>query len=350
MHIKFETQQLPFCSASGEVFTNADSTAQWREHLPCSCSKADRVVEPEPHSIGEFNELLCCEFCERAFGQADQLASHRQQCQSGQHRNNATDPGTSDEADLADDDGKSDRRSQFTCPLCHKTFDTFGKRTNHWRAHRDHPDLPSASAVRRCYVCDVADCGRRFVDWPKMQQHRKSGHLIGPTVMRCAECDAVFYQSWRLAHHRRVHHAERLRCPLCPTTFVQRSSLNAHTLRMHMNEQRPIAEVRSYRNRVIEKYFRVVPRDGSFTCRQCDKNVALRRNAITHAEAVHMRLRDFVCDHCEASFFGQNDLRKHMRRRHGAHAALVTGRGEPMECAYCGHRERSKVRLSAHML
>lgn len=177
------------------------------------------------------------------------------------------------------------------------------------------------SLSRFRYVCDVAKCFKPYSDWRNFQNHRKTVHLINPSVIRCDQCDAVFYKSWSYAYHVKSVHSKHLQCNYCEQTFVMERSLEAHVARKHLDEPQvasasSAAKSSGGRNskyeHLIREYFRVES-DGRFACLKCDRLITRRNNAIAHAKMMHMHVRDFVCEVCSKKFFHRGDLNTHMR-------------------------------------
>lgn len=178
-------------------------------------------------------------------------------------------------------------------------------------------------------MCEIDDCNKPYADWNNYQTHRKTVHLINPSIINCTECDAVFYKSWKYTYHKKSVHNEHHKCAFCDQTFVIERALKEHVQRFHqVNDEdmsgdevdsnndgslRKTKQRKSKHAAVLSKYFSV-NEVGDFHCLVCGKVTNRRSNAIAHAQMMHLKIRNFKCELCPKEFFHRGDLNGHMRK------------------------------------
>ncbi|KAM8710544.1 hypothetical protein ACLKA7_017203 [Drosophila subpalustris] len=162
------------------------------------------------------------------------------------------------------------------CEFCGKTFDTMWRLNNHRFTHKDKSELP--------YVCEDADCGRRF----------SSKQLLKVHMMRHAGI-------------------KNYRCTYCGVQKTTRTELKIH-LNYHTLER-------------------------TYCCRICSKVCNSSSNLNLHMRTVHERSKNYPCNYCDRTF-NQPSLRKQ-------HELIHTGE-KPHECKECGRHFRQKAALRTH--
>lgn len=79
------------------------------------------------------------------------------------------------------------------------------------------------------FQCEV--CEKWFRTKGNMQQHIRIHTKEKP--YECLICEKRFTQLSHLQTHRHVHQVKRFSCHFCKKTFIQRTSLEGHFLRIH---------------------------------------------------------------------------------------------------------------------
>lgn len=312
MHQVYDPHVMPMCNVCHQIFEN---DINGLKHLEDAHGTNSEQIMLEYHS---FDRVLCCEFCELPFYDGPALAAHKKT-----HKG----------------------KLKFECSHCTATYDTYSKLRTHCNTHKGVKDVNYP--VERLYMCDEEACLKPFRNWKSLQSHRKTVHLINPTIFKCHECDETFYQSWTFSYHKKSLHADHLRCPFCDVTFVLLKSLQNHVNRFHVNEDIPKTEIRSAsaaksdppQSFDFDRYV-VQKKDGSWYCRQCDRKCSTRHNAATHVQMVHWKVKNFYCTVCNKGYFLRGDYDNHMR----IHTAEV-----PFECSYCDYKTRKKSMLQDHI-
>lgn len=182
------------------------------------------------------------------------------------------------------------------------------------------------------YVCEIDECNKPYADWNNFQNHRKTVHLINPSIIKCTQCDAVFYKSWAYAYHKKSVHNDHHKCAFCDQTFVIERALKDHVQRVHsrvLDEDTAADDDavrycdgdvvqhtkrrKSKHTAMFNEYFRE-NEVGEFSCQVCGKVTNRRSNAIAHAQMMHQKIRNFKCALCAKEFFHRGDLNGHMRK------------------------------------
>lgn len=311
MHQVYNPNVMPMCSECHRIFENDIDGIQ---HIATAHGDSYRIVL-EYHS---FERALCCEFCELPFHDGAALVAHKK----------------THTGDM-----------KFECIHCTAKYESYSKLRTHCTTHKNvkYENYP----LERLYMCDEEPCLKPFRNWKNLQSHRKTVHLINPTIFKCHECDETFYQSWTFSYHKKKYHIEHLRCPFCDVTFVLLKSLQNHVNRFHVNEKKPekrtSAKPESLQPEPLqpfdfEKYVR--QKEDGWYCRECDRKCSTRHNAATHVQMVHWKVKNFHCTVCNKGYFLRGDYDNHMR----IHTAEV-----PFECSYCEYKTRKKSMLQDHI-
>lgn len=272
---------LPICEECNEIFEN--------EKLAHKHFKIKHLQQMTVLTYRYFETVMCCEFCESAFETEEVVVKHKSQCHTGP--------------------------TPYECQNCFATYDTYSKLKTHGVAHKS---IKTVFPIQRQYVCDV--CLKPYSDWRNLQCHRKTVHLINPSIFRCKDCDATFYKSWDFSYHKKSVHGDPVPCPLCNQKFATNKSMTSHMNKIHLNEKPKRAKTVSKRKIVqmddaqmqirtmIEK-----TNDMKWACKICKKMCASRTNAVAHVAMVHMRIENFHCEICNKGFYQKGDLNDHFR-------------------------------------
>ncbi|XP_017272509.1 putative GPI-anchored protein pfl2 [Kryptolebias marmoratus] len=141
--------------------------------------------------------------------------------------------------------------------------------------------------------------------------------FIGRHLLRnqCGECGRVFNSTNALESHVSLHKFLRpFTCKLCGKCFPDSITFKRHD-RVHRNGRIHI-------------------------CPQCGKGFVYRFGLSKHIQMVHSRLKPFICQICNKSFFNKRDVEIHQR--------IHTGE-KPFECHVCERRFTRKVELNVHL-
>lgn len=262
--------------------------------------------------------VVCCEYCESAFIDQHRLIQHKRI-----HLND---------------------EKPFKCEYCMACYETYSKLKTHKNTHLNHQ---MKFPVQRNYMCDVSDCLKKYRHWSDLMNHRKTVHLINPSIYKCTECEATFYKSWDFSYHKKtVHSISTVRCELCQLECRTPYTLKLHKKKRHSPKVIP-SEVRPKRSMAVQRSkksfdFDVYMRptnNGAFICNVCEKQLANRNSAKSHIEMIHLGVKHHTCEICDKEYYLRKDYNDHVRR----HTAE-----QPYECTMCTKKFRTASMLSDH--
>ncbi len=153
-----------------------------------------------------------------------------------------------------------------------------------------------------CHLCDM-----QIISKAALRIHIEGVHKhIKP--FWCSLCDKAFTQQGSLKQHMTVHTGEKpFTCKQCMTQFSQRSSLNKHVRYVHQKIKRKPAEFKSA-EKVGEKLF---------TCAICEQTFTWKASLKQHLNAIHHNLKPFCCTICGTSFSSNSKVRRHEKTHTG---------------------------------
>ena len=146
-------------------------------------------------------------------------------------------------------------------------------------------------------VCPL--CSRSCANAQKLKNHIRSKHQ-DVTAYKCSMCHKSFGDSYSLKVHKAGHRKSVLtkhRCRLCNKGFD-----TANHLQQHMADHT----------------------SQGATCQFCGKKLAHLRSILSHergckknpAYKEHACVKEFECHNCNAAYFHQKDLNRHMKSAH----------------------------------
>lgn len=278
----------------------------------------DDAVDPKI-TKKELLFVVCCEYCENAFVDFKSLAKHKQN-------------------HLNDD-------KPFKCEFCMACYESYAKMKTHKNTHiHQQYKFP----VQRHYMCDIESCWKKYRHWSDLLNHRKTVHLINPTIYKCSECEQTFYQSWNFSYHKKtVHCSTELKCDVCDFQCRTLYSLRLHQRNYHSSDAEDSnANFKAKpKKQPIKKQSRVdldefVSKTGtSLICNTCGKQFSTRNGARSHVEMVHLKIRNHSCKECGKEYYLRKDYEDH-RRMHTAET--------PYECQHCSKKFRTASLLNEH--
>ncbi|KPI92463.1 Zinc finger protein 252 [Papilio xuthus] len=165
----------------------------------------------------------------------------------------------------------------------------------------------------------------------------------------CDLCGDVFNEDHKLiAHKKRVHFNNPIKCPVCPMTCSSEYYLNCHMERRHRNNKiyeckfcdSKFAFIKDIHKHV--EYVHEKKRKGNkiFACDTCDKTYKCVQSLTIHKRSVHTGERPDICTVCGARFFHIIYLREHMR--------LHTGE-TPYKCPICNRGYAQRGNMTSHL-
>ncbi|XP_019722301.1 uncharacterized protein LOC109513973 isoform X2 [Hippocampus comes] len=132
---------------------------------------------------------------------------------------------------------------------------------------------------------------------------------------QCGECGRILSSKTALESHVSVHTGHRpFSCTLCDKSFPDSRGLKRHSI-VHRNGRLHV-------------------------CQQCGKGFVYGFGLAKHVQMVHGKIKPFVCQVCNKSFFTKRDVETHIR--------VHTGE-RPFPCHLCEKKFTRSVELNAHL-
>ncbi|XP_072753780.1 uncharacterized protein [Anoplolepis gracilipes] len=174
----------------------------------------------------------------------------------------------------------------------------------------------------KCSVCrDI-----KFTKWRQCSLHLWKKHQIDIGLFTCKICEAYKSATMvKLLTHMRVHSDTRdYECPDCGKCFKQASQLRNHRV-MHL-DRKTLEVTRWYTSK---------------KCDLCGKTYANSKCLKNHIQAVHSKLRPYVCNVCGHSSARKAMLQMHLRQHTG---------DKPFRCEICEYRTGDHNSLRRHIM
>lgn len=143
------------------------------------------------------------------------------------------------------------------------------------------------------YACDV--CGKVVQSLRTLNKHKN----LHTENFKCDKCNKIFNSAVSLKNHDKVHSGFKgdEKCNVCFKKFYDKSSLNKHTLSVHMGIK-------------------------NFQCDYCHLSFFARKTYEEHVR-VHTGERPFKCDLCPKTYKRISDLNHHLRLHKGRYTAML---------------------------
>ncbi|XP_020561705.1 uncharacterized protein LOC105354939 isoform X2 [Oryzias latipes] len=141
--------------------------------------------------------------------------------------------------------------------------------------------------------------------------------VFGKFLLRnqCGVCGRVFSSSAALETHVSLHELNKpFSCSLCGKSFLDSAGLKRHG-RVHRNGRIHV-------------------------CHLCGKGFVYKFGLSKHLEMVHDKIKRFICQTCNKTFFTKRDVEIHIRSHTGE---------TPFHCNLCERQFTSQVKLNVHL-
>ncbi|XP_075226111.1 uncharacterized protein LOC142327119 isoform X2 [Lycorma delicatula] len=182
---------------------------------------------------------------------------------------------------------------------------------------------------RREYAC--SQCGSKFDEWRHCSLHLWNAHNIDVDLYTCGVCGMHKTTSrLNLETHMKIHRDIReYPCPECGKRFKQKAQLRNHRITHIKKKEMIVPTAQPPRWYMTQK------------CHICYKTYADSKCLKKHIQAVHSKLKPYVCHVC-----GHSSARKAMLQ---AHLRQHTGE-KPYACQSCSFRTGDHNSLRRHMM
>nr|CAD7399510.1 unnamed protein product [Timema cristinae] len=185
-----------------------------------------------------------------------------------------------------------------------------------------------------CHVTDenttkdfqCVSCSERFDRWHTCALHLWHEHQMDVDLLTCTLCNKYrTVTAVKLANHMKIHGELRgYQCSKCGKAFKQASQLRNHST-MH-----------------LDRKMAVVPRwYATQRCNICSKTYADSKCLKKHIQAVHSKLRPYVCQVCGHASSRKAMLQMHLRQHTGE---------KPYSCPHCEYRTGDHNSLRRHIM
>ncbi len=252
-------------------------------------------LQIEPNFQQPAKVFLCGE-CSREFLSAEDCSSHVLQ----EHRNAAEGAAV---------------KVELKCSLkgCPYTFNS-----------KDHLEIHSschAESGFKCFFCEAS-----FGRWKKCSMHLWRQHKFDLDLKTCPQCPNLkFAHDHELEVHAQVHSQNyKYICGICLTGFKQISQFRNHSV-THMDKEKE-----SVPNWFAKKQ-----------CDICHKIYADSKCLKKHVQAVHSKLKPYICQVCNHQCARKHMLEMHMRQHTG---------DKPFRCDDCEYRTGDHNSLRRHKM
>ncbi|KFM72015.1 Zinc finger protein 569, partial [Stegodyphus mimosarum] len=175
----------------------------------------------------------------------------------------------------------------------------------------------------KSFVC--RECHDEFHHWRGLAMHLWKEHTIDVDLHSCTECSYKTYSYFKLDNHRKIHSDERaFVCPTCHKGFKQISQLRNHLV-IHL-DRKNLPEKRWYSEQ---------------QCDTCGRKFSDAKCLRKHQQAVHSKLKPYICSYCGHLSARKAMLELHMRQHTGE---------KPFLCEHCDYRTGDHNSLRRHRM
>lgn len=199
--------------------------------------------------------------------------------------------------------------------------------------------ISSPKALNQC-----AYCQREFKRKTHLNDHVRLVHeRLRP--YKCDFCERSFGLPRTLRIHIMGHTKERpFTCNICQKSFRQKTELNLH-MNNHMSNSQfrcPICSHDRASQEDLEAHMSRHNNKEGYQCSTCGRKFKKLCHLKEHDDAVHLKLRPFICTHnnCGKAFGARKTLYTHQRTHTGE---------RPFNCNICSKQFSSKASLSRHL-
>nr|XP_037284660.1 transcription factor E4F1-like isoform X1 [Rhipicephalus microplus] len=175
----------------------------------------------------------------------------------------------------------------------------------------------------RPYCCP--ECGEQRDHWRSLAMHLWRSHTMDLDLHRCVQCEYRTFSAFKLENHARIHSEERdFTCAQCGKGFKQLSQLRNHHV-VHLDRK----------NTPHKRWY------SQQTCELCQRTFSDSKCLRKHHQAVHGKVKPYVCPHCGHSSARKAMLQLHLRQHTGE---------KPFSCQICDYRTGDHNSLRRHKM
>jgi len=169
------------------------------------------------------------------------------------------------------------------------------------------------------------ECSLPFEKWRELATHLWRAHAIDCDMLLCGYCSnyRTMYPKIMESHNQTHENLKKFQCDICKKRFNQMSQLKNHSV-IHI-KNKSIAEIPCWAK----------PKN----CDICKKTFSDSKSLKKHVQAIHSKLKPYICQVC-----GHQSARKAMLQ---LHVRQHTGE-KPFECEDCDYRTGDHNSLRRH--
>ena len=213
----------------------------------------------------------------------------------------------------------------FTCRECDEKFDKWRDCATHlWRVHARDCDMLS------CH------CGYKTMSYRMLKFHSQTHENL--KQFKCDVCEKRFNQMSQLKNHVIIHldknieelptWAKPKQCEICQKTFSDSKSLKKHVQAIHSKLKPYICNVcnhKSARKSMLQLHMRQHTGDKPYSCDICDYKTG-DHNALRRHKFRHTGKKPYKCTFCSYAAIQSSSLKSHIKSKHPNQIA-VDGNG-----------------------
>lgn len=201
---------------------------------------------------------------------------------------------------------------------CGYRFQTEESLEYHVRCH-----APAGTPGGRLYQCP--ECGEHRDHWRSLAMHLWRSHMLDLDLHRCNQCGYRTFSTFKLENHARIHSEERdFTCAQCGKGFKQLSQLRNHHV-VHLDRK----------NTPHKRWY------SQQTCDLCQRTFSDSKCLRKHHQAVHGKVKPYVCSFCGHMSARKAMLQLHLRQHTGE---------KPFACHQCDYRTGDHNSLRRHKM
>ena len=214
---------------------------------------------------------------------------------------------------------KEERNFKCSIKSCGFYFKTQNQLQDHQKCHC-LDKLHDNSSDFKCF-----QCGKMFDKWKECCTHIWRSHNTDCGMMVCSVCKSYKTMSPRLlaVHHQTHENKKQFACDTCGKTFNQLTQLKNHLV-THLDKN--LAELPTWAK----------PKQ----CDICQKMFSDSKSLKKHVQAIHSKLKPYICNVCNHKSARKAMLQLHMRQHTG---------DKPFSCNHCDYKTGDPNSLRRHV-
>ncbi|CAG9805430.1 unnamed protein product [Chironomus riparius] len=188
---------------------------------------------------------------------------------------------------------KANESQKYQCTKCAKLFSCRYYLQKH--EHVKHTEV-NPKDYFECDKCSYKSKTKSLMKAHLLYNH-KSSSIRHPETFQCKFCGKICMSSGALYGHEKIHRTvapeDYLKCPQCNKSFKEKRLLKNHIQLVHEKSRMK-------------------------QCYECGFIATCSGSLNKHRKAVHLKIRNHICDECKQGFATNQQLLRHLRTHSGA--------------------------------